>query len=76
MSLALGLTRSEPVSFHIVDIAGRIVWSAPIETRVAGRWTLRWPGTTHDGAPARPGVYLARVRAGGAVFTRLIAVIR
>lgn len=74
-AMTLDLPRAAPVAFEVLDVAGRVVWSTT-ENRTAGRWTLRWPGTLHHGAPASPGLYLARVRTDGATFTRRIALIR
>ena len=75
VSLALELPLSSRVEFDVIDIQGRVVWSQIADSRVAGRWTLRWPGVSREGAVARPGVYLARVRAGGLTWSRRIALI-
>jgi hypothetical protein len=39
---------------------------------LSGAAEIRWDGARDDGAPARPGVYLVRVRTGGAEFTRRV----
>jgi hypothetical protein len=75
VAFTLELPSRSPVGFEVVDVQGRSIWSGPDEVRAAGRWTLRWPGTSRDGVRARPGVYLARVRAGGTMWTRRIALI-
>jgi flagellar hook assembly protein FlgD len=59
------------VSAEVYDLAGRRVRTlAP--ALLTGAAEIRWDGARDDGAPARPGVYLVRVRAGGAEFTRRV----
>ncbi len=53
-----------PVTVTVYDVLGRRVktlWSAPT---APGERTLTWDGREDSGAPARSGVYLARVQAG------------
>jgi PKD repeat protein len=75
IQLALALPSEETVSFAVLDIQGREVWSAPSRAYAAGRWTLAWDGHTAQG-PVNPGVYLLRVTIGHEVLLRRIAVIR
>lgn len=65
VSFALDLPRASTVSLRVLDVAGREVWRES-QHRPAGRHTLRWSGA----APA--GLYLARVQAGDATFTRRV----
>jgi flagellar hook assembly protein FlgD len=59
------------VSAEVYDLAGRRVRTlAP--ALLSGAAEIRWDGARDDGAPARPGVYLVRVRTGGAEFTRRV----
>jgi hypothetical protein len=46
----------------ITDLAGRLVWSGAPSASVA---TVEWRGERHDGRPARPGVYFARLSSSG-----------
>jgi PKD repeat protein/glucose/arabinose dehydrogenase len=75
IQLALALPSEETVSFAVLDIQGREVWSAPSRAYAAGRWTLTWDGRTAQG-PANPGVYLLRVGIGRQVLMRRVAMIR
>ena len=75
VAFTLELPGRSRVGFDVVDVQGRSIWSASNDVRPSGRWTLRWPGTTRDGGLAPPGVYLARISAGGQVWTRRIALI-
>ena len=63
VQVQLSLPREETVSFAVLDIQGREVWSAPSRAYAAGRWTLAWDGHTAQG-PVNPGVYLLRVTIG------------
>jgi hypothetical protein len=57
------------VEWSIVDLQGRVVWSAS-HSLDAGFRTLDWNGATLAGTRAAPGVYFARVRAPFAAATR------
>jgi len=72
---ALDLPQSGDVSFQILDIQGREVLNQTPRTMGAGRWSLHWDGRI-GGAPAPPGLYLARVRVGGRVMIRRLALLR
>lgn len=63
---------SGSVSFHLVDIAGRVVWSdvLPADPGTASRLALRLPGSLS------PGVYLLRAAWGGGESRRRIVVLR
>ncbi len=75
-AFALDLPAGGDVSFEVLDVQGRVVATASDRHYPAGRWTLRWNGRDAGGAPAAPGLYLARVRTGGREFVRRIALIR
>ena len=75
VALSLSLPRETAVSMRVLDIMGRQVWSAPERNFGAGRWTLTWDGRG-AGGPVRPGMYLVRVRAGEAAFSRRCVIVR
>jgi len=72
---SLDLPQAADVGFRVIDVQGRAMMSEPTRHMPAGRWSLRWDGRT-GGAPAPPGLYLARVRVGDKVMTRRLALIR
>lgn len=74
VEFTLTLPGAADVSLDILDIQGRMVWQAPSRGYDAGRWTLVWSGRTAAG-PAPAGVYLARIRAAGRVFTRTVVIV-
>jgi hypothetical protein len=45
---------------------------APVAQYAAGRVTLAWSGADARGARVAPGLYFARVTAGGESFTRRV----
>ena len=67
VAFTLELPHGSAVDVAIYDLQGREVWT---EARAlgAGRHTLSWEGAKRSGA----GLYLARVRAGGQIWTRRI----
>jgi hypothetical protein len=76
VSWTLELPSASRVAWTVHDVAGREVWRSPVAAHGAGRWTLRWDGTTSAGTPAPAGVYLVRVRTDGATWTRRFARVR
>jgi parallel beta-helix repeat protein len=70
-SVALTLPSPTVVSAEVYDLLGRRVKTVAPAT-LSGAAEIRWDGSRDDGGPARPGVYLVRVRAGGSEFTRRV----
>jgi glucose/arabinose dehydrogenase len=70
VSLRLELPDETETRFEVVDVQGRVVWREPEQTRVPGIWSLDWDGRSASGAPAHPGLYLARITANGHTYTR------
>jgi hypothetical protein len=54
------LPRPAPVTLEIFDLAGRRVASLASGERGAGRYDIRWDGTTEGGARPQAGLYFAR----------------
>jgi len=75
VGFAFALPQAGEVSFAVLDVQGREVWRSPARTLPAGRTRLTWSGGTRGG-PARPGLYLARVRAGGVTMVRRFVLLR
>jgi glucose/arabinose dehydrogenase len=76
VSWSLELPRAARLDWSVHDVAGREVWREPGGMRDAGRWVLRWGGSTDSGRPVPAGVYLVRVRVDGTEFTRRFAILR
>ena len=75
VSFALAMPEPADVELQVLDVQGRDVYREATRRFAAGRWALVWDGRSR-GAPAAPGLYLARVRVGGTTFIRRIALIR
>lgn len=65
----LSLPVPERVTWSVYDLQGRELWSVSTEL-AAGRHVLEWDGADGRARRAGPGLYFARVRAGGTDFTR------
>jgi hypothetical protein len=76
VAFSLALPRAGNVSFDVIDLQGRSVWSEESRRLEAGRWSLGWNGNTRAGSPAASGVYLARVRVDGRTFIKRMALLR
>jgi hypothetical protein len=74
-SVALSLPAPTVVSAEVFDLAGRRVRRLAPAT-LSGAAEIPWDGTADDGSRVRPGVYLLRVRAAGAVFARRVVHLR
>jgi hypothetical protein len=73
VAFELELPHAARVRWRVHDLQGRAVWSEESD-RGAGRWTLRWTGTTAGGRRASRGVYLARFEVGATRFTRRLVI--
>ncbi len=64
--LAWSQPREARVSLEMLDVTGRLVRTLIGDaTMSAGVHEHRWDGRTRDGSPARPGLYLVRLRVEG-----------
>jgi flagellar hook assembly protein FlgD len=66
----------EPVTLEVFDVAGRRVATLVDGTVDAGRQTARWSGADPTGQEVKPGLYLARLRAGGTIATVKLMMLR
>lgn len=70
------LARASRVQSDIFDVLGRPVASILDRQMEAGAHPLRWVLADRDGRPLDSGIYVLRVRAGGQMSTRRMAVVR
>jgi hypothetical protein len=63
-TLRFDLPARGDVTLEIFDVLGRRVRTLIDRAFESGTWSAGWDGRTEDASPARPGVYLARFRAG------------
>jgi hypothetical protein len=75
LCFALDLPAAEDADLEVFDLSGRRVAHLRPGGLAAGRHTLPWDGRGPDGVPLAPGLYLARLQAGGqAAVARLVRV--
>ena len=74
--LRFGLEQRADIALAIYDVVGRLVRSLERGTRDPGTFSAVWDLRDERGRPVAPGVYLARLRSGGAVVTRTVVVSR
>jgi hypothetical protein len=60
----------------IYDIRGRQVWEENLGRVTGGEHHIHWKGTDRNGRLLAPGIYLARITAGGRTATSRIVVLR
>lgn len=58
----LHLRQSEFVEIQLFDIQGRLLETVFSGRLNAGKNQLNWEGTTQSGSPAKPGIYLYKIR--------------
>ena len=63
-------------SLDVFDLLGRRVAVLADGVQEAGRYTVRWDGTTGAGAPAANGVYVYRLRAGSFTASHKMVLLR
>lgn len=71
-AFTLTLPAESSVAFDVLDPAGRLVWRAPASTHGAGALRLAWDGRDSRGVHVAPGIYFARVAAGGETLVRRV----
>lgn len=71
--LSFALPADETVRLRVYSVDGRLVRTLASGRLTAGRHDAAWDGTDRGGRPVAPGLYLARLDAGGrSVTTRLV----
>lgn len=75
VQLSFALPQAAEVSLRVFDTQGRSVGTVVDGVFGAGRHQALWDGST-SGAPAKSGVYYARLEVGGHSYVKRIAVIR
>ncbi len=70
------LSHREHVTIDIFNVLGQKVRSLVDETKAAGTYKIEWNGLDNDGKPVSTGVYLYRLRAGDAVRTKKMMLIK
>lgn len=65
--IGYSLSADGAVALEIYDIAGSRVRTLVKETQAAGRYSIRWDGTTQSGRTAASGIYLVRLVSAGSV---------
>jgi hypothetical protein len=75
-TLVYALAREGPMRLEICDVQGRRVATLADRTESAGPHAVIWNARAGDGGRLAPGVYLARLEAGGERRTREIVVLR
>lgn len=70
------LARSGPVRLAIYDVAGREVAVLVDAVQDSGDHSVMWDGRGADGTPARTGVFIARLEAGGEVAAEKLVLAR
>ncbi len=76
VSLRFSLAAAGWAKVAIFDVAGRRLRTLADGPRPAGAHDVTWDGAVADGAPAAPGVYFARVEAGGRSVLRKVTLVR
>lgn len=66
------LPRADEVRLEIFDLSGRLVRLLQAGEQAAGPHTVRWDGLAEGGCSIAPGIYFARLRAGGESLERRI----
>lgn len=76
VELSFVLPRAEAVALELLDVRGRRVLRRDLGRRGAGAGTWTWDGRLDDGRLAAPGMYFARITAGGASATQRLLRVR
>jgi len=75
-TLLFSLASRSVVSLTVYSVDGRRVRTIAHRAFEAGRHRLAWDGVDSAGQRVRPGLYYARLEAGGAVFSRSMVIMR
>lgn len=75
-TLSFELPRAGAARLRLLDAGGRLVRTLAAGEWPAGRHEARWDGRDAAGARVAPGLYFARLEAGGRVLVRRVALVR
>jgi M6 family metalloprotease-like protein len=76
LSYAIAPAEAGRVSLRVYDVAGRMVRTLFDGERRTGRYDAHWDGADASGAPARGGIYFARLETAGRRLTQRIVTLR
>jgi hypothetical protein len=76
IALRFALPAPAWIEVTLYDVAGRVVRVLAEGARPAGGQDIRWDGTDSAGAEAAPGVYFARLEAGGHTVLQKVTLVR
>jgi hypothetical protein len=71
-TLSFTLAKAGAVELTVFSVDGRKVTTLVNESRAAGAYQVSWNGLTHNGQPARPGLYFARLTTAEGRFSRTL----
>ena len=75
-TLAFALAQKGDAELAIYSVDGRRVFTLAHGPHDAGAYRIAWKGDDESGHPQAPGIYWARLRAGGLTFTRRIVFLK
>ena len=75
-TIRFDLQRSASVDVEIYSLSGQLVRRIALSQQAPGKHTLEWDGSDSGGRKVASGVYLYRVRAGDAIQSRKMLLIR
>jgi hypothetical protein len=64
-AIRFDLPKSSRVRLEVFDVQGRLVKTLAAGVFEAGTFSIDWDRRTDSGTPAKPGLYLYRIEAGG-----------
>lgn len=75
-AIPLSLANEGHVTLRVYDVSGRLVTTLLDEHRGPGGHVARWDGNDARGGAASPGIYFARLDAGGTSVTRTMVLMK
>ncbi|MBU0741770.1 T9SS type A sorting domain-containing protein [bacterium] len=75
-AISFVLDRERDVALSVVDLGGRLIRSRAAGSRTAGTHRVTWDGCDAAGRKVPSGVYFARLRAGAAIESGKLVLVR